>query len=277
MCVTFNFIKNKDLEGQLSQVLSDIQPYSGKATINPVFLDSQANNISEMVSNVLPILLMAALILLSGYLLIYNIFYISVVKDINHYGLLKTIGTSPKQLKKLIIKQANKISLIAIPIGLALGYMLGKIFIPMVGSMMDGLKITSFKTFSPLIFVFATVFSYVTVRISCNKPAKIASNVSPVDAVRYNDRTTNFKRKLKKGKSGSKLYKMAFTNIFRNKRKAYLVLISMSLSCIIFLAVATILTSSNPERAADGILIGDVEIEHGLAQYAKYEEKKVFL
>lgn len=275
MCVTFNFIKSKDLEGQLSQVLSDIQPYSGKATINPVFLDSQANNISEMINNVLPILLMAALILLSGYLLIYNIFYISVVKDINHYGLLKTIGTSPKQIKKLIIKQANKICLITIPIGLALGYTLGKIFIPMVGSMMDGLKITSFKTFSPVIFVFATVFSYITVRISCNKPAKIASNVSPVDAVRYNDRSTNVKRKLKKGKSGSKIYKMAFTNIFRNKRKAYLVLISMSLSCIIFLAVSTIITSSNPERAADGILIGDVEIEHGLAQYAKYEEKKV--
>ena len=49
-------------------------------------------------------------IILSGYLLIYNVLYIGVNKDINFYGLLKTIGTSPTQIKKIVKGQALKLS-----------------------------------------------------------------------------------------------------------------------------------------------------------------------
>lgn len=44
--------------------------------------------------------IIALFIVLSGYLLIYNVLYIAVTKNINFYGLLKTIGTSPRQIKK---------------------------------------------------------------------------------------------------------------------------------------------------------------------------------
>ncbi|MGL4911324.1 MAG: ABC transporter permease, partial [Romboutsia sp.] len=271
-CVTFNFISDKNLQEQFDKLLNELQPYHGKASITPVYLDSQVTNVQEVIKNALPIVLIMVLILLSGYLLIYNIFYISVVKDIKHYGLLKTIGTSPTQIKKLIINQANRLCLIAIPIGLLLGFGLGVVFVPMVGSFMDGLNRSSFEYFNPVIFIGATIFSYMTVRVSCKKPAKIASNVSPIDAVRYSDRSSNSKRKFKKGRSGSKIHKMAFLNMFRNKRKAFLVLVSMSLSCMIFLAVSTIISSSDPKRAADGMMLGDIEIHHGYANFAKYEE-----
>ena len=262
-CISFNFKNDKNLENQFEEVIKEIQPYKGKATINPAYLEKQVSNINEIIKNMMPIVLMLVLIFLSGYLLIYNIFYISVVKDIQYYGLLKTIGTSPSQIKKLVIKQGNILCLIAIPIGLIIGYILGIISIPMVGTMLDGLNRSSFEVFSPIIFVFAIIFSYITVRISCKKPAKVASNVSPIDAIRYNERDSNIKKKSKKGKSGSKLHKMAFSNMFRNKKKALLVLVSMSLSCMIFLGVATIISSSNPEKAGDKILIGDIEIRHG--------------
>ncbi|MEG2983855.1 MAG: FtsX-like permease family protein [Peptostreptococcaceae bacterium] len=271
-CVNFDFISDKNLQTQFDKVLKEIQPYSGKATINPAFLDTQATNINEFIKNVLPIVLIIALILISGYLLIYNVFYISVVKDIKYYGLLKTIGTSPRQINKLLINQANRLCLIGIPIGLILGFGLGVIFVPMVGSTLDGLNRTSFEYFNPIIFIGATIFSYITVRLSCMKPAKVASSVSPIDAVRYSDKTTNNKRKSKKGKSGSKIHKMALSNMFRNKRKAFLVLISMSLSCIIFLAVSTIISSSSPERAGYGMLLGDIEIQHGAVWQINSEE-----
>ncbi|MGL5756282.1 MAG: ABC transporter permease [Paraclostridium sp.] len=274
-CVNFDFISDKNLQTQFDKVLKEIQPYSEKASINPVYLDTQVTNISEVIKNVLPIVLIIGLILISGYLLIYNIFYISVVKDIKYYGLLKTIGTSPKQINKLLINQANRLCLIGIPIGLILGFGLGVIFVPLVGSTLEGLNRTSFEYFNPIIFIGATIFSYITVRLSCMKPAKVASSVSPIDAVRYSDKTTNNKRKSKKGKSGSKIHKMALSNMFRNKRKAFLVLISMSLSCIIFLAVSTIISSSSPERAAEGQLLDDIEIEHGLVDMAKYQEEVI--
>lgn len=270
--VYFNFKDDKNLEKQLQEVLKDIEPYSGKSSVNPAYLDTQANNISEIIQNILPIILMIILIFFSGYLLIYNIFYISVVKDIQHYGLLKTIGTSPTQIRKLVINQANRLCLIAIPIGLVIGYLLGVVFVPIVGNMLDGLNRSSFENFNIIIFMFASVFSYTTVRISCKKPAKVASNVSPIDAIKYSERDNNIKKKSKKGKKGSKIQKMALANMFRNKKKAILVIVSMSLSCMIFLGVSTILSSSDPEKAGDNILIGDIEIRHGAMWQLNDEE-----
>lgn len=261
-CVSFNLKSDKNLQSQYDEVLKGIQPYSGKSSLNPAYLDSQVNNTRELIKNVLPVVLMIVLILLSGYLLIYNIFYISVVKDIKHYGLLKTIGTSPLQLKKLVINQAHKLCLIGIPIGLVLGYILGVVFVPMVGNMTN-LNRTSFECFSPIIFICATIFSYITVRISCKKPSKIASTVSPIEAVRYSEKDNKIKKKSKNGRNGSKISKMAISNIFRNKKKSYLVLISMSLSCMIFLGVATIISSSDPKRASQNCMLGDIEVKHG--------------
>lgn len=273
--VVLNFLNDNNLQARFDELIKKIQPYSGKASINPVYLSKQGTTFQEMIKNILPIILIIALILLSGYLLIYNIFYISVVKDIKYYGLLKTIGTSPHQLKKLIIKQANRLCMVAIPIGLVLGFLLGMIFVPLVGKFMDGLNSNAFEYFNPLIFVFAVVFSYITVRLSCQKPAKIVSSVSPIDAVRYSDKSNKVRRKSKKGRNGSKLHKMALSNLFRNKRKAILVLVSMSLSSIIFLTVSAIISSSNPEKAAEGMMLGDIEIHHGLVDSVKFEENDI--
>ncbi|MER0280077.1 ABC transporter permease [Clostridioides difficile] len=273
--LVLNFLDDNNLQARFDELIKKIQPYSGKASINPVYLSKQGATFKEMIKNILPIILIIALILLSGYLLIYNIFYISVVKDIKYYGLLKTIGTSPYQLKKLIIKQANRLCIVAIPIGLVLGFLLGMIFVPLVGKFMDGLNSNAFEYFNPLIFVFAIVFSYITVRLSCQKPAKIVSSVSPIDAVRYSDKSNRVRRKSKKGRNGSKLHKMALSNLFRNKRKAILVLVSMSLSSIIFLTVSAIISSSNPEKAAEGMMLGDIEIHHGLVDSVKFEENDI--
>lgn len=48
------------------------------------------------------------LILVTGYLIIYNIFQISVIRDIRYYGLLKTIGTTGRQIKKILRRQASR-------------------------------------------------------------------------------------------------------------------------------------------------------------------------
>ena len=51
------------------------------------------------------------LIIFTGYLIIYNVFQISVTNDIRFYGLLKTIGTTGKQIKSMIRRQAYTLSL----------------------------------------------------------------------------------------------------------------------------------------------------------------------
>lgn len=74
------------------------------------------------------LLAMAAILILvtfTGYLVIYNIFQISVAGDIRYYGLLKTIGVTPRQLRRMIRQQALLLCAVGIPLGLLLGYGIG--------------------------------------------------------------------------------------------------------------------------------------------------------
>lgn len=183
------------------------------------------------ISTIVGVVGMLPLILLVGYLIIYNIFRISVTGDIQFYGLLKTIGTTKKQIKKMIFVQSWYLSAIGIPIGLLAGFLLGNVLTPMI------MHIQSYKnsvvSIHPLIFVVSILFSLITVRISCLKPAKIAGKVSAVEAVSYTEAVRKTKR-LKRGKRGAKLPKMALSNIGRSKSKTVLVVLSLALSALIF-------------------------------------------
>lgn len=199
-------------------------------------------------SNILPLIGLLLLIILSGYLIIYNLFYISVVKDIRFYGLLKTVGTTSKQLRNLIIKQGIMLSLLGIPLGLGIGYLVGIILLPYV---MQILTIThSSISINPFIFIGAALFSIVTVLISCYKPAKIAAKISPVEAVRYTGLISGNSKKIgtKKSTNGAKLYKMAISNIFRNKKKAFVVIISLSISLILLNSVYTMVSGFDMDK-----------------------------
>jgi putative ABC transport system permease protein len=129
----------------------------------------------------------ALLTLLTGYLIIYNIFQISVLRDIRYYGLLKTIGVTGRQIKRIIRRQAVALSLIGIPVGLAIGYAAGAKLFPLV------LSISSFSgsnvgaSANPFIFIGSAMFSAVTDLISTRKAGKFAAGVFPVVAVRYTD------------------------------------------------------------------------------------------
>ena len=67
-----------------------------------------------------------------GYLLIYNIFDISVMQDVRQYGLLRTIGTSTRQIKGIVNRQAVWLTLIGLPIGLIAGFFAGWVLLPIV-------------------------------------------------------------------------------------------------------------------------------------------------
>ena len=69
------------------------------------------------------------LIMVTGYLIIYNIFQISVIQDIQFYGQLKTLGTTSRQIKQLISRQSLRLSAMGIPIGLLAGFLIGKALI----------------------------------------------------------------------------------------------------------------------------------------------------
>ena len=71
------------------------------------------------------------LFMFCGYLLIYNVFEIAVTNDIRQYGLLRTVGTTSRQIRRLVNRQALYLFLIGTPFGLLLAHCLAAVFCPL--------------------------------------------------------------------------------------------------------------------------------------------------
>lgn len=209
------------------------------------------------------------LIILTGYLIIYNIFQISVIKDIRFYGLLKTIGTTGKQIKQMIRWQAAVLSCIGIPVGLAAGYFIGCGLVPLIleQSIYSGGQFTT--SANPLIFAGSTVFALITVAISTGKPGRIAAGVSPVEAVRYTEQRKERPKKRRKSRYGAKISGMAFANMGRNKKRTALVVLSMALSLVLFNTVYTFSLGFDMDKFLSRFVDTDYLIAH--ADYFSYQ------
>ncbi|MEK4733853.1 ABC transporter permease [Paenibacillus sp. FSL L8-0641] len=192
-----------------------------------------SNTFSSNPEAVFPLAIGLLLIMLTGYLIIYNIFQISVMRDIRFFGLLKTVGTTSRQISRIIRRQALFLSLIGVPIGLLGGFWVGKSLIPLL--LMNNYRHAEVTLSpSPWIFIGSALFAVITVMISAYKPSRIAATVSPIEAVRYVDGATKKdKKKLKKSTNGAKMPLMARVNLGRNKRRTTLVLLSLSLGLVL--------------------------------------------
>ena len=233
-----------DIRGQMEQVDLDLgytwetrgEENSVRIGVNWGYTSSQLGE-SIDVTTIAAIIAFLALVIFTGYLIIYNIFQISVTGDIRFYGLLKTIGVTPRQLRRIIRQQALFLCVVGIPIGLLLGYGVGASLTPVVMARTTfGVGVSTVST-SPLIFFASALFALVTVLLSCSRPGRIASKVSPVEATKY----TEIVRSKKKHRTtrGAKVHQMAFANLGRNKRKTVLVVISLSLSVVLLNILVT--------------------------------------
>lgn len=182
------------------------------------------------------VIVVLVLILLTGYLIIYNVFQISVAGDVRFYGLLKTIGTTPRQLRRMIRQQAFFLSIVGIPLGLVLGWLLGKVLLPVIVSQLNSIVLTT--SVSPWIFVGSALFALVTVFISCLRPGRMAGRVSPVEALRYTEGSG--RRKGSRKKESVSLFSMAWANLGRSRGKTIVTILSLALAVVLLTVTITL-------------------------------------
>lgn len=196
-------------------------------------------------TSVMIVVIILVMIILSGYLIIHNIFLIAVTADIRYYGLLKTIGTTNRQLKRIVLNQAAALSMIAIPVGLVLGFVTSYMIFPAI---VANLTLETCEIIPSIwVFTICALFSWFTVRISCEKPCKYIRKISPVEAVRYSDASAGKLSKRRKSKRVT-TYSMAWENLKRSKRRTVAVLLSMALSAIIINVTVSIIASMDEEK-----------------------------
>ena len=234
--------------------------------------DVQSENGSNRVFIAISIGIIALMILLSGYLLIYNVMYISVTKDIRFYGMLKTIGATMSQIQKIVKKQALYLACIGIPIGVLLGTAVSFGVVPLAMNMLSidrESALSSAVSFNPGIYVFSVVFAFATVFISARKPAKYAGKISAIDAMKY---AGNISGTRYKSTSGGRPWKMAWRNVFREKKRSILVFASIFMGSVTFLCVNTFISCMDADSYIehylhnDYVLYGDGESDNSKPQ-----------
>ena len=191
----------------------------------------------------------------SGYLIIYNVFDLNIISDMKEYGLLKTIGTSERQIRSMVKHRARRICLVAIPIGLVIGCGVGGFLLPMIGNFINTTGADKGHVHMNIwIILFTVIFAYFTVAISSRKPCRLASKISPVDAARYTGRLK------KNGKP---------------KRKTILVVLSLTLSLVVLNSAYTIINSFSTEAYVEDFIASDFCVQDSLLDNAGAMEKNV--
>ena len=246
---------DRNIEATMENILADTGLTGLKFGVNLAY-SPEMNATAAQES--LPMYLGMVLVFLAGYLIIYNIFQISVTADIQFYGKLKTLGTTTKQIKKLIYGQANRLCVIGIPLGLLLGWLLGMVLVPVLMGRLEGDPVVSTN---PMIFLGSALFAWLTVTISCLRPARLAGKVSPIEALRMSDAATTSKKKSKRTRNGASITGMAWANLGRNKKRTVTVICSLTLGLVLLSCFYAKNAAFDMEKYLSELTISDFKLD----------------
>ena len=215
--------------------------------------------------------LMAGLILFGAAMLLYNVMYISLSRDIRQYGLLKTMGTTKKQLRSIVLRQTGRLLAGGCVLGGAAGILITVTVIPRLlsGMYLQGRgEASAMIAFRPWILVLSIVFGGLVTLLSSFWAMNRVVKMSPVEAVKYTgqnekyggERRSRGKRSHRRKKGGARqdredfqlgkkekswgysrgIPAMAWRNLFRLKKRFVITLFSLSLGILISLGAVVL-------------------------------------
>ena len=252
-----NLYSDREIEKTMDRILEDTGLTELEYGVNLAY-DPDMNRMAAQES--LPMYLGMILVFVAGYLIIYNIFQISVTTDIQFYGKLKTLGMTARQLKRLIYGQAGRLCLLGIPVGMVLGYLLGMVLVP-VWIQMEDARVSV----SPLIFIGSAAFAGMTVLISCMRPARMAGKVSPMEALRYND-VQRGGRSVKRRSGSAGLPALAWSNLGRNRKRTVTVICSLTLGLTLMSAFYARNAAFDMEKYLEELMLSDFQMDQATSE-----------
>ena len=213
----------------------------------------------------------AVFLIIAGFLIIYNIMSVSVSRDIRFYGLMKTIGMTPKQIRNTVLQQILRLCAVGIPAGLLFSGLVSFIVVPWFinTSSYDLMRAGGAAvSFNPLIFIGAAVVALLTALLGAFNPARKATEISPIESVRFSE--YGYERENVRSSKFNSL-KVAWRNVFRIPKRAFLVFCSMFIGMTMFLLVTTILGSTDMDvyvELSTANIDGDIYLINRMPDYA---------
>lgn len=271
-----HYARDNDYNNQVSGLINaDVDFYSPFRIEDQLIAAALRNGLPEMVeigisnasiastmdpATLLLVVFLLLTIFLSGYLIINNIYRINVYSDIRSYGLLKTIGMSGRQLSSLVRYQAIYLALPGIVLGILAGTLVGILLVPVIAGFLSvSMAAKGVIQINGWVLLVSALFSFMTVIISCRRPARIAAKVSPIEAVRYQE-TTRAKKMQARNNTRFTNFSFAGRNLSRDKKKVFWVVLSLSLSLVILNSVYTLLHGFNEDKYIEHSIATDFSV-----------------
>jgi len=202
-------------------------------------------------------LAMVVIIMIASISLIYNAFAISVSERIKQLGMLASVGATKKQKCENVYFEGFVVGLIGIPLGIIAGLTGIGITINFVSSIIneslnsDYVKLQ--MVISPTAILLTALFAILTIFISVYIPAKRASKIMPIDAIRQSKEVRMTSKNVKTSKLTRIIFgfegELAMKNLKRSRKKYRATIISLTISIVLFLSVATVASYTN--KSAD--------------------------
>ena len=229
------------------------------------------------------------IVVLAGIITIYSVYYVSMNQRVREFGKLKAIGATKRQLRQIVLREGMGVALFAIPIGLLIGTVAVKVvLLQFVEHAKDSnvLITEAYKVVAKgevqlyywWIYLLAIAVTLCTVYLSLMKPMRMAAKVSEIEAMRYQGGSKRQKSS-RKGFQFLNIGRLTKRNLAENKKKSTITIVSMAVTGIFVMMVATVLSCANPMESAKSSIVGQYEIspivESGNKEHPEYEWAEV--
>ena len=215
---------------------------------------------------------------LCAYLLIYNIMYLSVAGKVRYYGLLQTVGMTEKQVKMMMRDQMFLIGSVGTVIGCLSGGLVSFFLIPVVVKsfgIKSGYVGAEMIRFHPAVLLVTILLVGVTLLLACQKPAKMAADISPIEALGY--RPTHKIVKARKAGKRKVIARLSLRQFTKDKKRTAMVLLSLATSLSVYLCIVTMLDSQAARTIVSNYMDTDMVITNDTACKEKSEDRRDIL
>lgn len=193
----------------------------------------------------IPTAIIGLIIMVGSIMLIYNAFAISVSERSKQLGMLASVGATRRQKRGSVLFEGLVIGIVAIPLGIVCGIAgIGITFWAISPWIMSAFSVSvPFRVeVVPIAILGAVLFSAFTIFISAWLPAKRASKITPIEAIRQSQDVRLRARNVKTSWLTKKLFgfegELAMKNLKRNRKRYRITIFALCISVVLFLSTA---------------------------------------
>lgn len=182
----------------------------------------------------------ALIVVLFAVMVIYNIFQVGLIRQIQEYGKIRALGTTKKQMKKIIFREGMLLAVPGVPAGLVAGAAISIIYMRSLLSQSEvfgGKDAIQVNMISVPLLLFCGVAAFLTVWIALKRPMKMVASISPVEAIRFQGEQRK-KQGFRKGQKQVGVSQLTRANMCMNGKRTAVTIIFMGLSCVLFVVIA---------------------------------------